>query len=96
MIVPAAVRGPRHRDLAVRVRDPLECDRRDEHAAARSRWPRTVVAVVQAVDVDEHARPELPAAVRRDVVAQRQLVAGAARVVAVGARLELRLGASRS
>ena len=61
-----------------------------------SSWPSTVVAVVQAADVDEHARPQLPAPERLDVVAQRQLVAGAAGEVAVRAGVEPLRGRRRS
>jgi len=40
------------------------------------------------VDVDQHARPQPPASERLDVVAQRELVARAARVIPVRAGLE--------
>ena len=44
--------------------------------------PSTVVAVVTEDDVDEHARPQHPAAERGDVLAGRPLVVGAADEVA--------------
>ena len=87
MIVPAAFAARAIADLAVGMRDALERDRRDEqrhrHLVAEHRRRGRA-----RVDVDEHARPELPAPERLDVVAQRQLVARAARVVAVRAGLE--------
>ena len=87
MIVPAAAAARAVADLAVGMGDPLERDRRDEHrqrdlAAEHGRRRRGVG------DVDEHARAQLQAAVGRDVLGERQLVARAAREVAVRARLE--------
>ena len=58
--------------------------------------PSTVVAVVTSLDVDEHARAQAPARPGGDVLAQRVLVAGAARVVAERARRRARSAASRS
>ncbi len=75
------------RDLAVGMREALEGDRRDEQ------WHRDVLPEHRGrsgarLDVDQHARAQYPPAVRLDVVAKRQLVAGTARVVPVRTRLE--------
>ena len=53
--------------------------------------PSTVVSVVTASDVDEHARPERPALERRTVRTERRLVAGAAGEERPRPRLDERL-----
>ena len=65
MSVPAAARGARGRDLALRVEQPLHRERRDERAASRRASRARVVAVETSADVDEHPRPEAPARRRR-------------------------------
>ena len=79
--------GPRHRDLAVGVEQPLEGDRRDQerhrYLGAEDGRRRAHLA-----DIDQNARAQRAPGVRGDVVAQRPLVAGAAGEVAVDAGLE--------
>ena len=77
----------RRRHLSVGMRDALERDRRDEQRH-RDLLPEHGRRRAARLDVDEHPRAEHPAAIRLDVVAQRQLVAGAAGVVAVRSGLQ--------
>ena len=86
--VPASRGGARHPGLAVGVGEELEGDRRHQEGnlqlgAEDGRLGRDVR------DVDQDARPQLPALVRLGVAAQGALVAGAAGEVAVRAGLEL-------
>src|SRR5262245_66259617 len=73
------------------MRNALHRERRDQY---RQRDLRAEDARLRRdrLDVDEHARAELAALERGDVVAERDLVPRAAREVGVRARIELLLG----
>ena len=88
-----AGRGRRtgRRGLAVRMGHALEGHGRDEHRQRHLR-PEHRCLRAHARDVAKDPRPQLPAAVRFDVPAQRALVVGATREVAPGARPEPFLG----
>ena len=83
--------APRHGEVAVRMGEVLERRRRDEDGHrdlttedSRRRGDRG--------HVDEHARPQVPAPERREVLGERALVARAAHEVTPRAGLDLALG----